>query len=81
MSWMQIALACTVLMVAFVYLGGARFSPKLVRNIAGGLGVLAGLSWHRALGLADGSLVYKIAFVVAGYAVAVWVMRLRGVES
>jgi len=53
----------------------------LVRNVAGGLGVIAGLSWHGALGLTNSSIVYKIGFLIAGYAAAVWAMRLRGVES
>jgi len=81
MTWMQIAIISTVLMIAFVYIGSTRFSPKFVRNVAGGLGVIAGLSWHGALGLRDSSIVYKIGFLIAGYAVAAWVMRLRGVES
>jgi len=81
MTWIQIAMTSTVLMGAFVYFGGPRFSPRLVRNVAGGLGVIAGLSWHGALGLTNSSIVYKIGFLIAGYAAASWVMRLRGVES
>jgi len=81
MSWAQMAMASSVLMVVFVFMGGTRFSPRLVRNVAGGLGVFAGLSWHGALGLTDSSIVYKIGFLVAGYAAALWAMRLRGVES
>jgi len=81
MSWMQIALASTVLMVASGYYGAPRFSPKLMRNITGGFGVLAGLAWQGALGLADGGLAYRLGFIIAGYAAAMAVLRARGVEN
>ncbi len=81
MTWMQLALASTVLTIVFIYLGGNKLSLKLVRNIAGGLGVVTGLSWHGALGLTDSSIVFKIGFLVAGYALAMGLLRFRGVES
>ena len=81
MTWMQMALLSTGLMAVFIYLGGTRFSVRFVRNIAGGLGVMAGLTWHGALGLADAGYFYKIAFIIAGYALALGLMRLRGIES
>lgn len=81
MTWMQMALLSTGLLVVFVYLGGTRFSVKFVRNIAGGLGVMAGLTWQGALGFAEAGIVYKIGFIVAGYAMALGMLRFRGVES
>jgi hypothetical protein len=81
MTWMQMALLSTTLLVVFVYFGGPKFSLKLVRNVAGGLGVFAGLSWQGALGLADSGIVIKIGFLAAGYALALGLLRLRGVES
>ncbi len=81
MTWLQMALLSTGLLAVFVYLGGTRFSVKIVRNIAGGLGVVAGLTWQGALGLAEAGLVFKIGFIIAGYALAVAMMRFRGVES
>jgi hydrogenase/urease accessory protein HupE len=81
MSWMQIALLSTTLMIASGYFGGTKFSPKLMRNVTGGFGVLAGLAWQGALGLADGGLAYRLGFIIAGYATAMAVLRARGVES
>lgn len=75
------ALLSTGLLVVFVYLGGTRFSVKFVRNIAGGLGVMAGLTWQGALGFAEAGIAYKIGFIVAGYAMALGMLRFRGVES
>ena len=81
MTFAQLAIFSSVLTIAFVYLGGKRFSPKLTRNIVGGLGVLTGLTWHGALGLADSGFVFKIGFIIAGYAMAMGLLRFRGVEG
>ncbi len=81
MTLFQLALFSTALTIAFAFLGGKRFSHKLNRNIVGGLGVLTGLLWHGALGLADSSIVFKIGFIIAGYALAMGLLRFRGVES
>ncbi|MCF6234303.1 MAG: hypothetical protein L3J36_14560 [Rhodobacteraceae bacterium] len=80
MTFLQMAILSTVLLIAFVYFGGKKFSLRLVRNIAGGLGVIAGLTWHGALGLAEAGLIYKMVFLIAGYLLAVGLMRVRGVQ-
>jgi len=81
MTWTQIALVSTAVMAAYIYFGGNRISPRMMRNVAGGLGVIAGLSWLNALGLADSGFVVKLGFIIAGYLAAVGLMRVRGVES
>jgi hypothetical protein len=81
MTFFQMAILSTVLLVAFVYFGGKKFSVRLVRNIAGGLGVIAGLTWHGAFGLTDSGLLYKMVFIIAGYSLAVGLLRVRGVEN
>jgi hypothetical protein len=81
MSWMQMALLSTALMVVSGYFGGRKFSPGMVRNITGGLGVLVGLTWQGALGFGESGTVYRIGFIIAGYAAAMGILRARGVDS
>ena len=81
MTWLQIALVSTALMAVLIYFGGKRISPRVMRNIAGGLGVIAGLCWQNALGFGDAGLVVKLGFIVAGYLAALGLMRVRGVKN
>ena len=81
MTFVQLAIVSTTLLVIFVFLGGRKFPVKLVRNVAGGLGVIAGLTWHSALGLADSSFAYKIGFILAGYFLAMGLLRTQGVQE
>ena len=81
MTFVQLAIVSTALLFALVFLGAKKFPVKLVRNLAGGLGVIAGLTWHNALGLTDSSFAYKIGFILAGYILAMGLLRTQGVQE
>jgi len=81
MNFVLMAAIGTAVLIAFVYFGSRRFTPKQVKNIGGGLGVFVGLAWHGAMGLGGDSFVFKVGFIFAGYFLALGLMRAMGAQE
>jgi len=81
MNFVLMAAIGTAVLIGFVYFASGRLTAWQVKNIGGGLGVFVGLAWHGAMGLGDGSFIFKVGFIFAGYFLALGLMRAMGAQE